>query len=530
MPITGAILATAARHPDRVAIAGSGESAAAAPAARERLGYVARERLSYAELVADSARVFVAVDGLHQGQAAPPTPAPETGGIPITAVSVESAFLAARVVSGLAGFRAVSAVIDPRWPLSHRVEVVLSTGIGVVIADDPSLAAALTQRGWGGTVISPTEFEALVERAEATLLLGQAALPGPAVRDGDEAFLLLFSSGTTSNPKAFIKTRAQYRANLAISTAHLEPLPGVATLAPGPVSYSLTLYAVIECLATAGSVHLADQFDAFGLAERVKREGISRVVAVPAIVQGIAGAAKRDPEALAGLDLVVTGGANLPASIREALACELPSARLISYYGAAEIGFIGDSREGDGTRVRVYDGVRASVREPNNPGVELPEGEPGTLWILADACSDGYVAGTTTEQLVGVDGWATVHDQARIVDGQLELLGRAGDIAITGGHKVSLLEVDRAYEDYAVVCAVALPHPRLGSVIGLVVEASAESVPERAALRERAEARLAPQFVPSRWFRLDRLPRTVGGKIRRGEVAELAAAGKAERL
>ena len=540
MPITGAILEAAARHPDRVAIAGSGGSAA--PAGAER------ERLTYAKLVADSLRVFATVDELHQAQSLPPCPAPETGGIPITAVSVESAFLAARVVAGLAGFRAVSAVIDPRWPIDHRIEVILTTGIGVVISDDAALSPALIRRGWGGTVITPRDFEALVGRADPEPRFAGEALPQreqlaqPQVRAGDEAFLLLFSSGTTSNPKAFIKTRAQYRANLAISTAHLEPLPGAATLAPGPVSYSLTLYAVIECLATAGSVHLADQFDAFGVAARVAREGITRVVAVPAVVQGIAAAARRTPEAFSGLDLVVTGGANLPASIREALASELPSVRLISYYGAAEIGFIGDSRGGDGTRVQVYDGVRASVRGAGGvqagaaqagamqSGTELPEGEPGTLWILAEACSDGYVAGTTTERLVGADGWATVHDQARMVDGQLELLGRAGDIAITGGHKVSLLEVERAFEGYANVCAIALPHPKLGSVIGLVMEGESGDAPGRDALRARAESLLAPQFVPTRWFRVERLPRTVGGKIRRGEVTELASTGIAERL
>ena len=519
MPITGAILETAALHPERVAIAGPGRNTeVGSPAA---VG--SAERLTYAELVADSVRLYAVIDRIHRAQSV--TPAPETGGIPITAVSVESAFFAARVVAGLAGYRSVSAVIDPRWPLDHRVEVILATGIGIVISADPALWAALQARGWGGTVLAPERFETLVAEADPD---PGTSLPQPTVRDGAEAFLLLFSSGTTSNPKAFVKTRAQYRANLEVSTAHLEPLPGVATIAPGPVSYSLTLYAVIECLATAGSVHLADQFDPFGLAARVAREGITRVVAVPAIVQGIAVAAKRATGELDGLELVVTGGANLPASIREALARELPAARLISYYGAAEIGFIGDSREGDGTRVRVYEGIQASVRGP--AGDQLPAGEPGTLWIRAEACSDGYVAGTTAERLVGSDGWATVHDQARMIDGQLELLGRAGDIAITGGHKVSLLEVERAFEGCCVTCAIALPHAQLGSVIGLVVEATKHDAPGREALRARAEARLAPQYVPMRWFRVDQLPRTVGGKIRRGEATELAAAGEAERL
>lgn len=502
MPITGMILDVAARHPDRPAIVGSDG------------------RLTYAQLVDDSRRMFAAVDDLHRGQTVPPRPAAETGGIPITAVSVTSAFHTARIVAGLAGYRAVSATIDPRWPLAHQVRVILACGIGVVISDSDELHTALIDAGWTGTILPLVEFM----RREAYARPRSA----PRVRSSREAFLLLFSSGTTSHPKAFLKTRGQYRANYAISSAHLEPLAGVATLAPGPVSYSLTLYAVIECLASGGGVHLADSFDPLSVAARMRDERISRVVAVPAVVQSLADAARRDPRAFAGLRLVVTGGANLSSVLRDSLGQVLPDVRLISYYGAAEIGFIGDSRGGDGTLISVYDGVEVAIRDET--GATVPDGDLGTLWVRAEACSDGYLAATTRETLRQPDGWATVHDQGRIVGGRLTLVGRAGDIAVTGGHKVSLQDVDRAFEgmpQLGAVSAVALPHPRLGTVVALVIEGAA---PPKAHLQAWARERLAPQFVPRRWYTLQALPRTVGGKIRRGETAELVTRGEAVRL
>lgn len=502
VPVTAAILRTAQSSPERLAIVG--EDA----------------RLTYAELLADSCRVFAAVDALHNRQKHPPAPAAETQGIPITAVSLESAFHTSRIIAGLSGYRAVSATIDPRWPLEHRVRVILATGVGVVISDAGDLAEALERERWGGTVIGSAAFQ-----AHET---GVTPWSEPSVRGGHEPFLLLFSSGTTSNPKAFLKTRDQYRENLAISTAHLEPHPGVATLAPGPVSYSLTLYALIECLATGGSVHMADAFDPVSSGHRVKEETITRVVAVPAIVQALAAAARRDPERFASLGVIVTGGANLPAAVREGVAATLSQTHLISYYGAAEIGFIGDSRGGDGTRISVYDGVEVEIRDER--GASVQDGELGTLWARTPASSDGYLAGTTDACLRGVDGWATVHDQGRIAGGRLELVGRAGDIAVTGGHKVGLPEVERAFDGVDgidAVCAVALPHARLGSVIALVVEGDA---PHRDALLAVAKERLAPQFVPGRWYRIPALPRTVGGKIQRGATTELIAAGEGERL
>ena len=204
--------------------------------------------------------------------------------------------------------------------------------------------------------------------------------------------------------------------------------------------------------------------------------------------------------------------------------------RLISYYGAAEIGFIGDSRGGDGTLLNVYDGIGAEIRD--DAGRTLPDGELGTLWIRAAACSDGYLAATTDAVLRGPDGWATVHDVARLIDSRLQLAGRAGDIVATGGHKVSLPEVERAFDGMpgiGAVCAVALPDPRLGSVVTLVIEGP-DPPPPKAKLRAWARARLAPQFVPRRWYRVERLPRTAGGKIRRPATAVLIETGEAVRL
>lgn len=502
MPITRTVLDVAEHDPDQPAIVGDDG------------------QLTYSQLVENSRRLFAVVDALHRAQPMPPTPAPETCGIPITAVSIASAFHTSRIIAGLAGFSAVSATIDPQWPLEHRIGVILATGIGVVISDSTELAEALTERGWTGTIITLTD---LMQREAHT-----APAAGPTVRDDEEPFLLLFSSGTTSNPKAFLKTRHQYRENFAVSNTHLEPRPGVATLAPGPVSYSLTLYALIESLASGGSAHMADAFDPLELGHRIHNEKITRVVAVPAVVQALVDAARRSPGLFTTLDLVVTGGANLPEILRTGLADVLPDVRLISYYGAAEIGFIGDSRGGDGTHISIYDGIGVSIRDDH--GAEVSDGEPGTVWIRAAACSDGYLTGTANAVLKGPDGWATVHDQGRLIGGALVLAGRAGDIATTGGHKVALPEVERAFEGMphlGPVCAVALPHERLGTVVALIIEGAA---PGKGELLARARAKLAPQFVPHRWYRVERLPRTVGGKIRRGAVTELVARGEAVRL
>ena len=164
MPITSTILDVALDRPDQLALVGT------------------EDRLSYGELVEDSRVSFAVVDSLHRAQPEPPTPAVETRGIPITAVSTASAFFTARLIAGLAGFRAVSATIDPRWPLDHQIGVIRTTGIGLVISDSSALAEALSDTGWTGTVISPAAFAAREDRVRRQ----GAQAPAPAARPASE--------------------------------------------------------------------------------------------------------------------------------------------------------------------------------------------------------------------------------------------------------------------------------------------------------------------------------------------------------
>lgn len=571
MPITRSIHATAAAHPTWPAI--TSENCA----------------LSYRELVQESPRIIAAANWLHRKVRLVGRNEPESR--PVTAVCTTSAFEAARIMAALAGSEHIFAAIDPRWPVEHQRNIVRAAGIGVVIVDGTQAAAALREaldeecgEDWGGIVCTITEFRNL-EHAVDAAVEGSADTSRP----DDEPFLMLFSSGTTAEPKAFLKTRGQYRANLEVSERHLgvgpedgyapegelgsrlRMGPRVVTFAPGPFAYSLTLYAAVEALATGGTIHLSSSHtDGLALAdlgERVARERITRIVTVPAMLRGIITQATRTPELFARLKLIVVGGADLPENLRHELAAVLPNTELISYYGAAEIGFIGQGIPSHPGWHEVYDGVDVQIRDENGVPVgddelggnsELGSSDLGTIWVRAASASDGYVVGGAAGNTAGPgsdgdlldeSGWASVRDQGRtrIVNGrqQVQVVGRAGDIINTGGHKVALPEVTRAYADLTVggqafdAVAVGLPDATLGTVLALAVEdfglelsgsglggsglrgSRVNPLLTKAVLREWGRERLAPQFVPAQYYVVSRLPRTVGGKIKTAELAEL---------
>ncbi len=469
--------------------------------------------VTYGELHTQSRRLSAALALLLTARSArtdsrgPSTPPP------VVAICLSGAFDTARIVVAMEAGDHILSVVDAHWPVSLQAQLIGSTGATAVITDVPALRTALDASGWPGLILGLAELENS----------GSCAYSDPEDPADDAPFLMLTSSGTTGPPKSFLKTRAQYTANIDVSRTHLGARDRVVTFAPGPMSYSLTLYTLFEVLATGGELHVADRLDDLWLTPRARDERITRVVTVPAAAAALADAALRNPGRYDGIDLIVTGGAALSESARARVAEALPRTRTLSYFGTGELGFIGDDRAGDGG-IRLYPQVEPRVRDDD--GNDLAPGELGTLWVRSPSCSTGYLPGTTSASLTDADGWASVHDQGRLRGRDFSFAGRSGDVVTTGGHTVALDDVERAFDGMpglGDICVIAESDDRLGTRIILVVEGDA---PPAATLREWARDRLAPASVPRRWHRLPEFPRTSGGKIRRAAVADLVALGQ----
>src|SRR5690606_28795013 len=206
------MIALAASDPGRLALAGDGE------------------RLSYRDLHDACTRIRSGLEQLLEGRPASASDR-ETGGVPIVAVSLSRAIDAGRCIAGVASFRAIVAVLDPLWPLEHRLETIRRVDPAIVITDDAGFERALSgleSGAWHGSAIGLERFDALAAAAPISA--------GPEVRPRDEPYLLLFTSGTTDLPKGFLRTRGSWDYNVEASRGPLFASPGVQTIAPGPVS------------------------------------------------------------------------------------------------------------------------------------------------------------------------------------------------------------------------------------------------------------------------------------------------------
>ena len=383
----------------------------------------------------------------------------------------------------------------------------------------------------------PAEQRAEVERRLCGIAAGSDApgAPGPGesaerLTDGpaESMFLYGFTSGTTALPKAFRRTRRSWQRSLEQSAGVLRATRHDRTLAPGPLTASLNLYALAESLHTGGSFHTLESFDVAAVFGCLERERITRLVAVPTVLRMLADRAVAAGRVDRGLVCIVSGGAKLDAATTGLLQRWAPHATIVSYYGAAELGFVATSSvapgdppaNADSSVGLPFPGV--GIRIADHAGRPLPAGVTGTIQVVSDYVCDGYLWGDDGAALTRVGAWSTVGDQGFLdASGALHVRGRRADMIVSAGTNVYPQEVEAALHAVpGVQSAVVTGRP--DAVFGTRVVAAVVAGDEldAAVLRTACVTALAGAHRPRDFFRLTELPVTTAGKVSRSLLAQ----------
>jgi acyl-CoA synthetase (AMP-forming)/AMP-acid ligase II len=169
--------------------------------------------------------------------------------------------------------------------------------------------------------------------------------------------------------------------------------------------------------------------------------------------------------------------------------------------------------------------VDCEVRLVDADGKVVPRGEIGEIQVRGPQVFDGYFAEPELDAASFVDGWFRMGDLGRFDDaGELCLAGRVKEVINRGGDKISPLEIDavlRSLAGVADAAAFAIPHPRLGEEVVAAVVIRPEVRLDAQTVLAHARRVLGANRAPRRIWFVDHLPRTDGGKIRRGELPAL---------
>ncbi|MGC7151825.1 class I adenylate-forming enzyme family protein [Paenarthrobacter ureafaciens] len=373
-------------------------------------------------------------------------------------------------------------------------------------------------------VLDPSWPPAMIDEV-ASRITGSGRDSGGVLCDGDPSstFLVGLTSGTTSVPKAFTRSRHSWRVSFDASIEFFGLTQDDRTLAAGPLSSSLNLYALSECLYAGSAFYTLESFDVGDAHAAISHDGITRLIVTPTMLRllserGLAG----DVDA-SGVRSIICAGSKLDARTLEAARRWAPNAALYEYYGASELSFVSGTRlaagqplDVGGTGIgRPFPGVELSILDDD--GVPVPDGAHGNISVRSGMVSNGYLWGDDGQALRCLDGWYTVGDQGYLEGGVLHILGRRSDMIITAGKNVYPHEVELALASVPgieVAVAAGLPDDVRGQkVIAAVVPAYGAVTATQ--LRTGLDGLLARDKWPLQYYVLSELPITDRGKISR---------------
>ncbi|WP_104045506.1 class I adenylate-forming enzyme family protein [Arthrobacter sp. ZGTC412] len=438
---------------------------------------VAGHRLTWAEL-RDSAAAMV----------------PETKAV--TALSeANSVNFAVKFAAAVAGGRQC-AVLDPTWPASLQEDIVRR-------ADSFAQPAAVS--------------------------------PDDDLADGapESTFLIGLTSGTTSVPKAFTRSRRSWQESFDASIEFFGLSAGDVTLAPGPLAASLNLYALAECLYAGSEFQTLETFDVGDVHAAITHDRVTRLVLVPTMLRMLSERGMTGCVDASGVRTIICAGSKLDARTLEAARRWAPNATIFEYYGASELSFVsgaglpaGEAAAVGGTGIgRPFPGV--DVRILDDAGTRLPDGAAGNICVRSAMVSNGYLWGDDGQALRSFDGWFTVGDQGYVEAGELHILGRRADMILTAGKNVYPHEVElalAAVPGVAAAVAAGMPDDLRGQrvVAGIVPSAGAVTATQ---LKAGLENILARDKWPLQYYAVTELPTTDRGKVSRNLLLDWISSG-----
>jgi O-succinylbenzoic acid--CoA ligase len=334
--------------------------------------------------------------------------------------------------------------------------------------------------------------------------------------------VILYTSGTTGNPKGAMLTHA----NITHSVLHYEygmALTHEDTSALAvPASHVTGLIAIIAAMVhVAGAVIILREFKAASFLAAAVQEHMTHTLMVPAMYN----LCLREPGfggmALQHWRIGGYGGAPMPVSVIEQLAHHLPQLDLRNAYGATET-TSPTTLMPQGANAEHADTVGmvlpcAQVVVMNDDGIEVPHGETGELWISGPMVTPGYWDNPqATEQSFTAGYWHSGDLGSIDAQGFVRIYDRKKDMLNRGGFKIYSVEVENclmAMPGILEAAVVGRPCPVLGERVHAFVYAPTGATAD-AAVIAHCKAALADYKVPETITWLDApLPRNANGKV-----------------
>lgn len=396
------------------------------------------------------------------------------------------------------------------------------------ILDDANVSLVI----YDGTADEDAEVRQLLA-SRKTLEVGaeyedaaSASGPPPVAWSGRED-VIVYTSGTTANPKGVVYTRKTQVSSVFMPQMAMGYDPSDRFLLFTPLAHRAAQPLLLCALILGATTFLLERYTPQGLASAVNEREITALTGVPTAMKDLLGLRRAQQASLMpGVRHVLMSGESMPGDLLREIMALFPRARFGSAYGSSEAGLItfldheyqlahprscGRALQGVGIRLEDEDGQEVGIQEPGE--VLVRAGAPGTYTVAA-----GYLRRGGVESFVDSDGWFHTGDVATIdADGFYRIVDRKKDMILSGGMNIASKEVEEVIAAHPAVSEVAVigePDERFGErVVAWVVPRDGHPRPDAAEIVAHVIAHAAPYKKPRDVRFVDMLPRSATGKI-----------------
>lgn len=354
---------------------------------------------------------------------------------------------------------------------------------------------------------------------------------------GDDVCQLLFTSGTTGEPKGVQHTYRTLGLASALHVMRSELNTNDRIFIPSPLAHQTGfLYGML----LAWRIGVASVIQPIWNATIALEQGFAQAhasfvqAATPFLMDMVDLVEHGDEPVPESLRMFVATGAAVPRELARHATTVLDTF-VLGAFGTTETclgALCGPNDPAElmwGTDGRPMDGI--TLRIVDDEGHEVPVGTEGNYEFLSPTMFSGYLERPDlTNDAFTEDGWYRTGDLATVDEsGYLHITGRVKDVVNRGGEKVPVVEIENLLYQHplvADVAIVAMPDPRLGErACAYVVSAKPETPIEFPVMQEYLRQHgVSKYYWPERLEFLDELPRNPVGKVQKNVLREWAAA------
>jgi acyl-CoA synthetase (AMP-forming)/AMP-acid ligase II len=360
-------------------------------------------------------------------------------------------------------------------------------------------------------------------------MLAPAAPGAAAIRTPDDLAMLVYTSGTTADPKGVKHSARTLLSELRAVAEARRALASEIAFSPWPPGHVAGACQMMRFLAHGVPLVTMDQWEPGEAAQLIEQHRVVSSSFTPFHLSGLIDAADRDGRDLSSLASCLVGAAPVPPSLIER--CAAHGLRTFRSYGSSEHPTVTTGYPDDAMDKRLTTEGRAmagsEMRFVDDDGVDCPPGVPGEIATRGPELFLGYFDAALDAGAFLPGGWYRTGDIGCLdADGYLKITDRKKDVIIRGGENISSREVEDLLSGHPAIAeaaVVAAPDARMGEVVcAYVIARPGQGVSLDDVRVFFAAAGIARQKIPEQLVIVTDLPRNATGKVLKHELRAAA--------